>query len=167
MAILEIRKSNDPVLRKKCENVTEINPKIKEIAADMAETMEKKQGVGLAAPQVGINKKIIVINPDPLQDKGVLCLVNPKIIKKSEEREIGEEGCLSFPGIFLKIKRAREINVEAQNIKGEPVKMKAEGLLARVLQHEIDHLDGILFFDRLPFWQRIKFTLLNNFKKWR
>jgi len=86
-------------------------------------------------------------------------LINPKIVKKSKEKEKDKEGCLSFPGIFLEIKRAKEIMVEGQDIKGREIRLRAKGLLARVLQHEIDHLDGILFFDRLGFLKRIKFKL--------
>jgi peptide deformylase len=85
--------------------------------------------------------------------------INPKIIKKSKENVIDEEGCLSFPGLFLKIKRAKEVEVEALDREGEKARIRAEGLPARILQHEIDHLDGILFIDRLSFWQRLKFKL--------
>jgi len=158
MAILEIKKFNNPVLRKKCQEVKEISEDIKKLINDMTETMKKKQGIGLAAPQVGVLKRIIVVRAG-LENQRILDLINPKILKKSSKKETGEEGCLSFPGIFLKIKRAKEVEVEGLNRNGEEIKIKASGLLARVFQHEIDHLDGILFFDRLNFWQRIKFNL--------
>lgn len=124
----------------------------------MRETMEKNDGVGLAAPQAGILKRIIVIDLD-FAGQGVFELVNPEIIKKSRDSEIDEEGCLSFPGVFLKIKRAKNVEVLAKDRNGKEVKIKATGILSRVLSHEIDHLDGILFFDRLPFWKRIKFKI--------
>jgi len=157
MAILEIKKFNEPVLRKKCKEVEKVDKKLRKLIVDMAQTMEREQGIGLAAPQVGISKRVItVLN---LENRRILGLVNPKILKKSQETEIGEEGCLSFPNIFLKIKRAREAEVEGIDINGKKIKLKTKGLLARVFQHEIDHLDGILFFNRLNFAQRIKFKL--------
>jgi len=158
MAILQIKKFNDPILRKKCQEVKQIDKKTKKFIVDMAQTMIKNQGVGLAAPQVGVSKKIIVVATD-LTGQRILEIINPKIIKKSKESEIEEEGCLSFPGIFLKIKRAKEIEVEGMDIKGRKINLKAKGFLARVFQHEIDHLDGILFFHRLSFIQKIKFRI--------
>ncbi len=154
MSLLEIRKFRDPVLRKKAEKVNGIDQKF---ADSLAETMVKKDGIGLAAPQVGISKRIMAV-ADP-KEGGVLVLANPKIINKSKEKELGEEGCLSFPGIFLKINRAQKIEVEALNKKEEKVRIKAEGLAARVFQHEIDHLDGVLFFNRLPLLRKIFFKL--------
>lgn len=161
MAILEIIKYPDPTLRKKCQEVKEITPEIKKLIEDMAETMEEKGGEGLAAPQVGVLKRAIVVKTG----KGQVALINPRITKKSKEKEIIEEGCLSFPGFWLKIKRAKEVEVEALDLKGEKIQIKAEGFLARVIQHEIDHLDGILFVDRLGFWQELKLKL--KLKLWR
>ena len=117
MAILEIKKFKDPVLRKRCKKIRKVNDKIKKLIVDMAQTMEKGQGIGLAAPQVGILKRIIVVKTD-LQSQRILALINPKIVKKSREKEKGEEGCLSFPGIFLEIKRAEEVKVKAIDING-------------------------------------------------
>lgn len=156
MAVLEIKKFNNPVLRKKCEEVKEINGEIKKLIADIIETMEKNHGLGLAAPQIGILKRIIVARSD-LAGFDISCLINPKIIKKSSKTEIGEEGCLSFPGLYLKIRRAKEVEVRGLDISGKEIKISASGLLARVLQHEIDHLNGILFFGRLGFFQKWKF----------
>lgn len=161
MAFLEIRKFKDPVLRQKSEKVKVIDFKVKKLIEDMRETMLKKDGIGLAAPQVGMNKRIIVINPE-LSDSGISVLINPKIVKKSPQRELGEEGCLSFPGVFLKIKRAKRVEVEAEDINGKNIIIKASGLFSRVLQHEIDHLDGILFFNRLGFFQRLRFKKNGN-----
>ena len=160
--ILKILKYPDPILRKKSEEIKEITPDIKGLVFDMAETMVKNQGIGLAAPQVGELKRIIVVHlikDRSAQEKAATnpqIFINPKIIKKSMEVAVDEEGCLSFPGLFLKIKRAKEVEIEALNERGEIIHLKAVGLAARVLQHEIDHLDGILFFDHLSFWQKLK-----------
>jgi len=150
--ILEIKKYPDPILRKKCEEVKKITPEIKELVLNMIETMQKNNGIGLAAPQVGVLKRIIVVEAF----QGPKSFINPKILKKSKGTEIMEEGCLSFPGLFLKIKRAKEIEIEGFDKEFKFKKIKAEGILAKVLQHEIDHLDGVLFIDRLNFFQKLK-----------
>jgi len=158
MAILEIKKFNAPILRKKAKKVEKVDKKVKSLVLNMVQTMKNGQGIGLAAPQVGISERIIVVMSD-FRSGQSLGLINPKIVKKSEEKEIGEEGCLSFPGIFLKIKRAKEVEVKGLDIEGKEIKIKTKGLLARVFQHEIDHLDGILFFNRLDFARKLKFKL--------
>jgi peptide deformylase len=150
---LEIVKYPNPILRKKCEKVESLTPEMKKLIEDMIETMREKGGVGLAAPQVGILKRIIVVETT----EGPRGFVNPKIVKKSREKEIMEEGCLSFPGLFLKVKRAKEAEIETLDENGK--RIKVQGFLARVLQHEIDHLDGILFIDRIGFWQRLRLKL--------
>jgi len=152
MATLEIKKYPDPVLKKKAVEIAEISSDIKRLAQDLAETMVKRDGVGLAAQQVGELKRIIAVQTE----ESPIVFINPKIIKKSKETEVMEEGCLSFPNLYLKIKRPREVEIEALSIDGEKKQIKAEGLLVRVLQHEIDHLDGILFIDRIGFFQRLK-----------
>lgn len=152
MKILTIRKYPDLILRKKCDEVKEITPEIKELVLNMAETMVKGQGIGLAAPQVGESKRIIIVQ----FEKRPEIFINPEIIKKSSQSETGEEGCLSLPGLFLKIKRAKKIEVEALNLEGEKITVKTENLSARVFQHEIDHLNGILFIDRISFFQKLK-----------
>lgn len=147
MPILKILTQPDPILRKKS---VAINPEIiksrefKSLVSSMAKTMVKTDGVGLAAPQIGKNIRLAVIN----SKDGVLCLFNPKITKKSWARELGEEGCLSIPNIFGKVKRHKKICLTFYNQEGKKTKLTAEGLMARVLQHEIDHLDGILFIDK-------------------
>jgi len=167
MTTKEIIKYPDSILRKKSEEIKEITLKIKELALAMLEIMIKEKGIGLAASQIGELKRIIVIQAE----RGPEVYINPKIIKKSKENkfsffpfakaresketEIREEGCLSFPGLFLKVKRAKEVEVEFLNLRGEKNKIKAEGLPARVFQHEIDHLDGILFIDRISFFQKL------------
>jgi peptide deformylase len=147
----EIIKYPDPILRKKCQEVREVTMEIKKLVEEMILALEKKQGVGLSAPQVGVLKRVIVIETE----KGPVGLINPKIIKKSRGKEVMEEGCLSFPGLWLKIKRAKEVEVEALDKEGKGIRMEAEGLIAKILQHEIDHLDGILFIDRLSLWQKL------------
>ena len=162
MAILKIKKYPDPILRRKCQGVKEVTEEIKNLGWDMVETIEENEGIGLAAPQVGELKRVIVIHPikerspEEKSKKLSQVFINPEIIKRSKETIIDEEGCLSFPGLFLKIKRAKEVEVEALGKEGEKVQIKAEGLPARILQHEIDHLDGILFIDKISFWQKLK-----------
>lgn len=158
MSLREIKKFKDPILRKKSKKIWRIDEEIHRLALDMAETMKEKQGVGLAAPQVGILKRLIIVEIDYKTRKSV-ALINPKVIKKSREKSVYTEGCLSFPEIFFEIKRAKAVTVRAQDVSGNKVEVKAEGLLARTLQHEIDHLNGILFFDRLPILKRIKLRL--------
>lgn len=146
MAIRNIREEGDEILRKKAREVEIIDDKIKELVDDMVETMHKYNGLGLAAPQVGILKRIIVI--DLYDNNGVIVLINPEI-KKQKGSQIVEEGCLSFPNKFAKVERPEQVVVEALNIKGEKVKVKGSGLLAQALAHEIDHLNGELFVDKM------------------
>lgn len=159
MAILEIKKYPDPVLRKKAERVGEITPELRKLAEDMTETMLKSEpeGVGLAAPQVGISKRMFAVQTE----KGPAVFVNPKIIEKSKKTEVMEEGCLSLPKTWLKIKRAKEVEMEALDINGKKISIKAEGLPARIIQHEVDHLNGILIIDKTNIFQKIKRTLKN------
>lgn len=146
MAIRLIRKTQDPVLRLVSREVKDISPQLITLMEDMAETMYAAEGVGLAAPQVGINKRIIVID---VQDKhGLLKLVNPEIVS-GEGKECSIEGCLSFPGIAGEVEREESVTVRALTPEGKTVEISGSGLLARALQHEIDHLDGILFVDRV------------------
>lgn len=147
MAIRNIRQEGDEILKKKSREVEVIDEKIKELINDMIETMHKYDGVGLAAVQVGILKRIIVI--DIYDEKTpIVKLINPVILKQKGEREV-EEGCLSFPNKFAKVKRPVEVEVEGLNENGEKVKIKAVELLAQALCHEIDHLNGITFVDRM------------------
>ncbi len=158
MAILEIEKFNSKVLRKKAKKIAEINDEIKKLALDMIETMRTNNGIGLAAPQVGVSKRIVVID----ENKEILTLINPKIISKKGAKIIQEEGCLSFPEIYLNIKRSDKVEVEALNLDGEKIRIQAEGLLARVIQHEIDHINGIPFLRRLNIIEKVRF----KFKHW-
>ena len=143
--VREIRKYPDPILKKKCPEVKKITPEIKKLAEEMIEILEKSNGVGLAAPQIGELKRVIVVQTERRPE----VFINPQIVKKSRETVTTEEGCLSFPGIWLKIKRAKEVEVQALDKEGKEVQIKAEGMPARILQHEIDHLNGIMFVDYL------------------
>ena len=143
MAIRNLRYDNDELLRKRSREIETIDNKIRELAMDMVETMYKFDGVGLAAPQVGILKRIIVIDIG----EGPKVFINP-VIKKTTGVQTGEEGCLSSPNTFGNVDRPETVVVEACDLDGKQIKLKAKGLEAVVLSHEIDHLDGILFLDK-------------------
>lgn len=144
MAIRVIVKHPDPILREKTITVKKINNNIRKLLDDMADTMYDAEGVGLAAPQVGISKRVTVI--DVGDENGLIELINPEIISKSGE-QFGPEGCLSFPGLLGDVRRAQKCKVRALNRDGEVFEIEGEDLLARALQHEIDHLNGVLFTD--------------------
>ncbi|MGI9534303.1 MAG: peptide deformylase [Thermodesulfobacteriota bacterium] len=150
MSLREILIYPDKRLRKKSVPVKRFDKKLNQLLDDMAETMYHAPGVGLAAPQIGKNVRIIVVDINVTEDKvkELKELINPKIVE-SYGTQISEEGCLSVPGFLGNINRNEDIVVEALNRKGENIVIKASELLSRVLQHEIDHLDGILFFDRM------------------
>ena len=145
MAIRNIRQEGDEILKKKSREVEVIDERVKELIEDMVETMHKYNGVGLAAVQVGILKRIIVIDTYE-EDTPIVKLINPKILKQKGSREV-EEGCLSFPNKFAMDIRPTEVVVEGLNENGEKEKIKAVELLAQALCHEIDHLNGITFVD--------------------
>lgn len=153
MAILPILKYPDERLKTKAKAVTEFNDELKQLAADMAETMYKAPGVGLAATQVDKHIRMIVI--DVTEEKNDLkVLINPKIIEASKETKPWEEGCLSLPGIYDKVKRPAEVKIRAQDLDGNTFEMQCDGLLAVCVQHEIDHLEGIVFVDHLSLLKR-------------
>lgn len=144
MALLKIHTGEDPVLRKKARNITKISKKLRTLAKDMLETMYHANGVGLAAPQVGISERMVVIDVG----SGPIILINPEITKKEgENRDV--EGCLSLPGRSEYVTRAERVWVTALDLNGKQINLTGEGLLARAFQHEIDHLNGILFIDYL------------------
>lgn len=147
MAILNIRKLGDPVLRTKAKEVQEITDKTRELLDNMAETMYAAPGVGLAAPQVGVLQRIVVIDVE--DENGLVELINPVITEYSPEKVIVEEGCLSIPGQSGKVLRPARVTVKALDREGKEFELKAEGYLARAIQHELDHLDGILFIDKV------------------
>ena len=154
MKTLTIRKFPDPNLRKKCEPVVSVTEKEKKLFREMLNTMRRFKGVGLAAPQVGIARCLIVADIG----KGPLMLANPEIVEKSG-RDILAEGWLSVPGAAVEIVRDVRVVATGLDSRGERVEMEAEGLLARVLQHEIDHLNGVLILDYLPFQERCRYGL--------
>jgi peptide deformylase len=145
MSVLKILPFGEPVLRKKAKPVEEISPKILKLLDDMTETLYAKEGrAGLAAPQVGMLRRVIVMDCG----EGLIELINPEIVAMSGEQE-GSEACLSYPGFHGFVKRANQITVTTWNRLGEVVTIEGEGFLARCIQHEIDHLNGVLFIDRL------------------
>ena len=150
MTIKKILIEPDPILRKKCESLEKVDDQVRKLMDDMLETMYKAPGIGLAAIQLGILKRIVVIDISKENEKqNPLFLINPVITKKSKNTSIYEEGCLSIPGQFAEIERPAECTLRYINYQGKNKELKADGLLATCIQHEIDHLDGILFIDYL------------------
>jgi peptide deformylase len=161
---LEVRILGDPVLRAKAAPVAQISEETRQLIRDMFETMYAEEGVGLAAPQVGISGRIIVIDPhnDEIQP---FALINPEIMEVSKETEKGEEGCLSIPGLRDLVERSVRVVVRGTTPEGEARELDLSGLPARIIQHEVDHLDGILFFDRLsPLKRKLLLSRWNKTK---
>lgn len=167
MAILDMVYFPDDPLTLKAAAVTAFDKKLDELAKSMIETMHSLKGVGLAAPQIGLAKRLFVFQEPEGPE---LCLVNPEILDM-EGREEGEEGCLSMPGIYAMVPRATRIRVRAQDVNGGPVEIEAENFLARIIQHETDHLDGVLFPSRLDLitrqaaldeWAKVREELLSG-----
>ncbi len=154
MALKEVLTFPNPVLRETSETVEAVSGDIKSLIDDMTETMYAFRGVGLAAIQIGVPKRVIVVDVG----EGLVALVNPTICKKEGEVQM-EEGCLCLPGVLVDVKRSEHVTVKGLDAKGEEVIIEAEGLLARALQHEIEHLDGILIIDKVS---RIKRELLTS-----
>lgn len=149
-APLELHYLGDRVLRQACKRVTKIDNDIRQLAKEMLQTMYTEDGIGLAAPQVGINKQMLVVDDDPEDGTNPpLVLINPVIKRSSKELCVAQEGCLSIPKVFLDVVRPRAIEVAYKDETGRPQKLMADGLLARVIQHEMDHLNGVMFVDRV------------------
>lgn len=158
MAILDIVSVPDPILRRKARKVTDFGKDFQMLVTNMIDTMRDAPGVGLAAPQVAVSQRLVVIEYAEDEDdeneeaetaaKKLYVLVNPEIVERSEEMVLGVEGCLSVPDLVGEVERHEKITVKAFNRHGSPVKIKAEGWLARIFQHEIDHLEGIIYTDR-------------------
>ena len=146
MAVRIVREEGDEILRKKSRELEQVDDRIRDLLDDMVDTMHKYNGVGLSAVQVGILKRLVVI--DLYDDKGPIKLVNPVILKTKGEQEV-EEGCLSFPNKYAKMIRPAEVVAEALDENGKKIKIKAKGLLAQAICHELDHLDGVLFVDKM------------------
>ena len=145
MAVLPIRTVPDPVLKQKSKRISTVDKKLHKLIDDMIETMHEAHGVGLAAPQVGIPLRLIVIG---MPEQEEICLINPEVVKTRGER-IVNEGCLSVPGYIGKIKRAESVTVKGRDRHGKDVRIKADELLAQALEHEIDHINGVIYLDRL------------------
>lgn len=151
MAVLKIRRAGDGVLKEVCRPVERIDRKLKGLLDNMAETMYLADGVGLAAPQVGETVRAVVIDVG----EGLVELINPVIVEREGE-ETDSEGCLSVPELTGEVKRAKKVTVEYSDRRGKPRRLTGEGLLARAVQHELDHLDGILFIDRAESLKRVE-----------
>lgn len=149
-APLDLHYLGDRVLRQPAKRVTKIDDEVRLLAKQMLQTMYSEDGIGLAAPQIGINKQIIVVDCElDKPEVPPLVLINPVITKTSQKTCVIQEGCLSIPQVFLDVTRPEEIEVSFKDEQGRPQKIKADGLLARVIQHEIDHLNGVMFVDRV------------------
>ncbi len=153
MAIREVVLIGDPVLRKKALPVRDFGPEFQQLVDDMVETMREAPGVGLAAPQVGISKRLIVVETAEMEGEPasgqLFAVANPQIIKASREEEEGEEGCLSIPGYVGDVWRASWVIIKGKDRRGKPLHLKLRGFVARVFQHEIDHTNGVLYIDRI------------------
>ena len=161
MALREIVTLPEPVLRRKAKPITKFDKELQTLIDDMIETMRDAPGVGLAAPQVGVSEQLAVIEyaeedddedgtegaEKPAKPKQLIVIINPEIVKASEEKVNGIEGCLSIPGLLGEVERHEALQVKALNRYGKPVKLKVDGWMARIFQHEIDHLNGVLFTD--------------------
>jgi len=145
MAILSVLTLPEPILRRKSKRVRTIDGSVRKLAEDMIETMHAASGVGLAAPQVGVSLRVIVIG---LPEEEDFVLINPEVVRRSGERLV-TEGCLSVPGYYGEIKRAQRVTVKGKDLSGKEVRIKAEELLAQALEHEIDHINGVLYIDHL------------------
>jgi peptide deformylase len=165
MAVLPIERLGSPVLRREAEPVKDFGDDLKTLVRDMFETMYYAEGVGLAAPQIGRSLQLLVMDTrnEVEPEAGRLALVNPRITQASRATERGTEGCLSIPGVDEQVDRALQIVVEGQDVDGREIELVAEGFTARVLQHEIDHLNGVLFIDRLSPLKRE--LLLSRYRK--
>lgn len=152
MALLKVRTYPDPILKKKAESLTLFGPEEQKLFDDMIETMYQADGVGLAAPQVGISKRILIASPTMTPGEEHI-LVNPEILE-ARGRELGVEGCLSLPGISGEIPRAKLIRFRALDRQGKPLEMEIKDFFARIIQHEMDHLNGVLLIDRVDFDKR-------------
>jgi peptide deformylase len=163
MAVREIRVYGDPVLRREAEPVESFDDELRAFVQDMVQTMlESDDGIGLAAPQVGLSRRVLVIGLPPSEEsveegaeRRIIAMINPEILEESEDTELMDEGCLSLPGLVAEeIERPASVKVRFQKLDGEEVVVDADGFLARVIQHELDHLNGVLIIDHLPALKR-------------
>jgi peptide deformylase len=168
MALLNIRTYGDPILRATAKPVAKVTPEIKQLIEEMIETMHEAPGIGLAAPQIGKSIRLIIVTFGLDSNQPIpRALINPEIVAHSEIKEVFEEGCLSVPGETSDIERWSEITVKSLDANGSPIEFEARNITARILQHEIDHLNGVLFVDRIPVLKQdiIKRRLRRRLKK--
>lgn len=167
MAVRPIVYYGDPVLREKTEKITEIDREIKDLVRDMIATLKDAGGLGLAAPQVGASKRVFIIDLTSIDlTESVKVFINPKILYTSENEVIMEEGCLSFPGIYQRIQRPEVVRVKATDLEGKEFTLEASGMLARAIQHENDHLNGVLYIDHFsPLSKALVKGKLNKLRK--
>jgi len=158
MALLRIYEGSAPVLRRKARPLRRVDASTRKLAADMLETMREAPGVGLAAPQIGRSERLIVVEYEDEQ----YALANPEIAWRSDETASGEEGCLSLPTLYGDVERASAVRVKALDLSGKHVTIEARDWLARIFQHEVDHLDGVLFPDRMPPDAHLRSTRANR-----
>lgn len=163
MAIRPLRYLGDPVLREPAVPVRTFDDELRELVDDMFQTMVFEEGAGLAAPQIGISKRILVVDVRQVEGGGRVALVNPEVVESSDETDRDQEGCLSIPGVTEVVERPARVRVRGLDPDGESIEVEAEGLYARALQHEVDHLDGILFIDHLSALKRR--MLLKKYRK--
>ncbi len=160
MSLRKIITVPDPVLRRKAHKVMDFGADLQVLIDDMVETMRQAPGVGLAAPQVNVSQRVIVVEFGDEEDEQtparLYTVVNPEIVRPSQETEKGTEACLSIPGIMGEVERFTSLTIKGQNRHGQPVRIKAKGWLARIFQHEVDHLDGVLFTDRASSVRKIE-----------
>jgi peptide deformylase len=161
MALRTIELWGSEILRRKAEEIRQVDDELRTLIDDMFETMYHAEGVGLAAPQIGISQRVIVVDVHD-EVKQPFALINPRLVEASTEREKGEEGCLSIPDLTAMVERAARVVVEGLDRDGKPLRVEGTGLLGRCLQHEIDHLDGVLFVDKVSPLQRNMLT-----RKWK
>lgn len=175
MAVLPIYVVPQPVLKQKAAPIAEITPEIKQLAADMLDTMYAARGIGLAAPQIGVSKRLVVIDVEQKEEENPeaegrgepgkpIVMINPEIIETSEEQSVYQEGCLSIPAQYADVERPVSLRLRYTTLEGQTVEEDADGLYATCIQHEIDHLDGILFTDHLSSLKRD--MILRKVKKW-
>lgn len=161
MALMEVVWAPDPVLKTKCKPVEEVDDQVRTLMNDMLETMYKNRGIGLAASQVGVLKRVIVVDvagfKGEKEEPRPMFMANPVITRFSDERVVGEEGCLSLPDLYADVERAETISVEYLDENGEKQSLEADGVLSVCIQHEVDHIDGILFVDHISSLKRNMF----------
>ncbi len=158
MTLRELNAFPDQILRQPAQPVKKFDEELKTLVDDMIETMRDAPGVGLAAPQIGISKRVIVVEFGNEEDESIpkqlYVVINPEIVRKSEDQIVGIEGCLSVPGLVGEVDRSQIVTVSGQDVHGEKIKIRAQGWLARIFQHEIDHINGVLYTDRAQnIWQ--------------